>query len=876
MDTTDAEQRCGGCKGWRFVGGPHEMLQRAKRRRHQAVSGRPYALAIRSADPRTHPGSFPGTRPPGEAVSAMGKKRRGKKPKKRWVRKRPDDVFVRGPIRIERYGRFVRMVNMSTPEQHAANLEALAAENTQILADLRRELATLQDLIGSYDGLELMHRAAYMLLPLLVKYRSENEYPSEDTLVLPTVEYIQYLIARTQPIAGGATPSEQQWDEVWERALAVMRLTQNHLIARGTITQPPTAIDDLRFILDSRRLGGRVERYPQFQSDHLRSALGPYRSHITDIHGLQVEDVISGIDQIQDYLRSGVLGRYQTLAEVSATLMQRLATSGHDPSPEAPPAEVARIHATLATPAFADEYARSQEAARMALTPAIFDITDVSLLPKSFLSLLSVRPGESILTTLTGPGHDDLSPLSRSVLHRKPLLEINGRFYSFYHTGLDDHVAAIIEDDLIARRPAALGDMMRKRGEQLESDTRQVLVDLLRPDLILQNVYYPNPDDPANLTELDILLAVDDVLLLVEAKAGGMDAAASRGAPESLAQALSDLIIEGQRQSERAEKYLRSADEVPLFDKDGRTELHRLSHSRFRKIFRVVVTREALGWVGAQIAILAVLDPTLSKAYPWHVSVDDLRVIAHLFRNDEIRFIHYLEVRLPAAAASALSQADELEHVGLYNKMNVYHELPVRDVDRMRFDASYMRDIDYYFMDRAAGIETPLPTQSMPAAVRRLLEGMTLSGVPGRFEAGSILLGLNSEARARLADAVETLEQGLSQGRRRSFRMGVDECGLTVSYAEHASWDEEIRRSAVQMEHSGARRWLAVRLGQGVPGEVRSIEVITPGRFTPGELAGAHAAHARRTKETIMRERPGRNDPCPCGSRRKFKKCHGA
>ena len=30
-------------------------------------------------------------------------------------------------------------------------------------------------------------------------------------------------------------------------------------------------------------------------------------------------------------------------------------------------------------------------------------------------------------------------------------------------------------------------------------------------------------------------------------------------------------------------------------------------------------------------------------------------------------------------------------------------------------------------------------------------------------------------------------------------------------------------------------------------------------------------------QETIRREAtPGRNDPCPCGSGKKFKKCHGA
>ena len=39
---------------------------------------------------------------------------------------------------------------------------------------------------------------------------------------------------------------------------------------------------------------------------------------------------------------------------------------------------------------------------------------------------------------------------------------------------------------------------------------------------------------------------------------------------------------------------------------------------------------------------------------------------------------------------------------------------------------------------------------------------------------------------------------------------------------------------------------------------------------------GADCDHGPKT-ETVRREEPkvGRNDPCPCGSGKKFKKCHG-
>ena len=244
-------------------------------------------------------------------------------------------------------------------------------------------------------------------------------------------------------------------------------------------------------------------------------------------------------------------------------------------------------------------------------------------------------------------------------------------------------------------------------------------------------------------------MGVDDILFIGESKAGRMDAAARRGAPESLAQALSDLIIEGQRQSERAEKFIRSEDDVAFLDATGKHEVCRIRHSQYRKVFRVVVTREELGWVGARIAMLSVLEPSLSKSLPWHVAIDDLRVIAHLFGNDEIRFVHYLEVRLMAAAQTTLDQSDEIEHVGLYNKMNYYHDLPTRDVDHMSFAADYMKDIDYYFMDLSAGIESELPTQEMPAKIRQLVSALKTSKLAHRFEVGSMLLSLSTGSTRR-------------------------------------------------------------------------------------------------------------------------------
>jgi hypothetical protein len=808
----------------------------------------------------------------------MGKKKRSKNHKKKWVRKTPDEVFVSGPLSVERFGRHIRFANTSTPQQHEAFLEHSREVNNQVLLDLESKLAVLQNLLIKYDPVELMHRAAYMLMPLFLKYRSEGEFQADESYFLPTVEYLQYLIARSEVNKDGKTPSETEWDEIWEQALKILQLTQSHLLARGTLTNPPTEIDSLRFMLDGRRLMIRVNRYPIFLADYLRSSLSPYEKQIKEIYGIGVEKIIEGLSQIDQYQKTGVLDRYGDVRDLTGTFTAKLREKGYAVDPGATPAEIRRTQAAFETEEFKALHEEMQEKIRLTFTPAIFDITNLTSLPKPFLSLLSVKPGESILKTLTGPDHDDLSPLSTSVLHYKPFLEVDGKFYTFYHSGFDDHMADIIEADLFEKRPAQISDMAKRRSDRLESDSNDLLSSIINPDFAYQNVYYPNPDDAGNLTELDLLLGVDDTLFLVEAKAGGFSAGASRGAPQSLAEGFSDLIIEGQRQSERAEKYIKSADEVAFFEETGKREAHRIKNSQFRKIIRIVITREDLGWVGARIATLSILDPSLSNSYPWHVSIDDLRIIAELFKDDEVRFMHYLELRLLASAETTLSQNDEIEHIGLYNKINHYHELQVRGVDRFTFDPAYMRDIDHYFMSRVEGDTPPVPTQEMPPKMREFISALKISRLSHRFEVGSIVLSLDEAGRHEFViDGLGTLDAGRVEGRQRTFRMPFTDqkIGLSISTAHGSHWLEELQRSAVQMEQGNCARWLVVQLADKSTYEISNIEVISSGRFTGTQLAAARSRHEDRTQQQIVGNKPGRNEQCPCGSGKKFKRCHG-
>jgi len=58
------------------------------------------------------------------------------------------------------------------------------------------------------------------------------------------------------------------------------------------------------------------------------------------------------------------------------------------------------------------------------------------------------------------------------------------------------------------------------------------------------------------------------------------------------------------------------------------------------------------------------------------------------------------------------------------------------------------------------------------------------------------------------------------------------------------------------------------------PGELLSGSRSALGAAQPKEAEGGAGAEV----QTVRRDAPkvGRNDPCPCGSGKKYKKCHGA
>jgi hypothetical protein len=796
------------------------------------------------------------------------KRRQKREAERRTGRVKVDEHFQYEHLEIIRAGKQVIMRNNASPEQHSEMLKRAARANKQVVNDLAAKIKELQGMISKYDPLDLMYMAGCIALGLLAKGKTESELKTEENKVLPSIEYLQYLIARTSGDPKAAPPSDEESKALWEMVGDVIDLTSAYLQTRTPKGKDNPEIEDLVHTLDLKRLIVRVNRFPNFQEDYWRISFEPFNVLLKEAYGVNASEIIAGLKQLSEYQSRGIIEKHFKAVVAMKLFEEKAHESGLKVGDS--------LKEVLAnSPELKALHEDAQQKIQEAFTVKTFEITDVSKLPKAILALLSVSSGEKPLNTLTGPNNEDLSPLSTDILHYKPFFEAGGKFYTFYHSGFEDRMAQIIEDDLNKRFNARKKKIEKDRSDYIEKEAIDLLGKIVGSSFVAQNLHYPNPDQDG-FTELDGMIEVDDVLFLIEVKAGAISVAASRGAPSSLEKDFKELIFDGQRQSERAERYIRSYDEVAFYKDDkGKEVAKKLTGSKYRKIFRIVVTREQLGWVGADLARLSVVDPTLSKNMPWQVSLDDLWAIADLFRGKGVEFCHYLEVRLAAALSRGLHQYDEIDHIALYNDMNYYHKNVGEDADRMVFH-SFGLGIDKYFMAKAAGENAARPSQKTSKALTELIESLNSSGLSHSYEVGSFLLSGDLHQRKDMEKHIKKLRDNTAKGHR-TVRMVAKELktGFSIGQIVKGDWHNEEYRCALFMSKQGLERWVSVQLDTQNGFTVSQIKELRIGDYTQEQLQLAEVKLAKDMQANILNNKIASNQICPCGSGERFKNCHG-
>jgi hypothetical protein len=197
---------------------------------------------------------------------------------------------------------------------------------------------------------------------------------------------------------------------------------------------------------------------------------------------------------------------------------------------------------------------------------------------------------------------------------------------------------------------------------------------------------------------------------------------------------------------------------------------------------------------------------------------------------------------------------------------------------------AFKESIDHYYHALLTDPSTAVvPSQKMPGVLREILDVLASQPKPGRFGIAAALLDLDTKGRNQVAMMIEgSLARQRSTGRVMPTsaygatpltifcwqsgvvsRDGVYARDLTLGVASLAG---EEKRLLIELTYDAEQTLVDV-----------SFEWLLPATISPEERPRidelARSIFERRV--AAEQKKVGRNDPCPCGSGKKYKKCHG-
>jgi len=309
----------------------------------------------------------------------------------------------------------------------------------------------------------------------------------------------------------------------------------------------------------------------------------------------------------------------------------------------------------------------------------------------------------------------------------------------------------------------------KHRGDYLEQSALTLLALHFPTGTVHSGFEYfvPNPDSPvaesqpANFTKLvegDGLLVVDDVALVVEAKATALSDLSRAGDARRLARDLRRIVTDAAAQSDRLRDRIRVDGGLRL--RDGSW----LDLSYVREIHTITVSLEDLSGIATLTSELVRAGVLVGSELPWTVSLHDLRIISELVERPA-ELLLYLRRRTEPDVTRRFRAIDELDFFlefyasGLYvepDPVQVFTDLPQLGAPtaamRRRFKhqaltmlTSRTDQLDAWYFYNLGIREAPAPKPRLRAnsTVCALVDALTDSQDHGWLRIGTALLGLS-------------------------------------------------------------------------------------------------------------------------------------
>ena len=489
-----------------------------------------------------------------------------------------------------------------------------------------------------------------------------------------------------------------------------------------------------------------------------------------------------------------------------------------------------------------------------------------------------------------------LTPASRATLSKvvnvqdRPLFFLDAeRAFCLHGVACFDAVFTFFDN--LLRNDASLRDQYgRCIADWMEAEIERQLQRLFPVASVIRNACFPDPDNAGGETEADVVVVWWPFLIVVDAKGKRVAPEALRGSRTKLKQTIANNIQDAFIQSRRVVRVLERDGRIRFTEKaTGR--VIEVEQDRLRRVMPISVTLQSLSGIPTQLAVTQRLGLFKGNAYPWSVSIDDLDAVTRFASSPDV-FLHYIERRTAHQNITVGLHGDELDIFGQYLGNRLHPSLYEGRKEIAEHTAGPTtiafsdgdEDFEPFYMAEWNG--EPPPSATVGLKVPPLIQSV-LSELRNRVDDGArwvafALLGLSHAALERLASALEDMKSNLAQGQR-ILRTTMREGDVVINVLAHRGLTKgDFFKNVTirsRMEHYRTRPRATVTIGIDQRDTSQVFEVAQwlegPWEYEPvmEKLLAGDRGQPRIVQMPHGASKPGRNDPCPCGSGKKFKKC---
>ncbi|MCG2589119.1 YecA family protein [Rhodohalobacter sulfatireducens] len=801
----------------------------------------------------------------------------------------PDEYYDAGPIDIARFGKVLIYKSKLDEEGLKKFKENLIKSYPEIIAEVNELVQDIKELVIKFDSLQLLKRGYLENAYQSEGKISESAHNEVDVISRRMIDYIQNVIVSAELSEKNHVElKEEDWNEIYGKVLKLYRRLGTYFLAssakREANDEAFNKKKDLFYTkAQSYWIHVRGEYYLTHQEEIFKNLLKPHSQKFKELFGISSDEYIDNLCLIRDSLIFGIGKSIQFMENVREKSLKILEEDSKNLTDLSSDEIISKLNQIATQQGWIEDIEKSNQ---KIFGFSVFDVEKNSSLPKELLDSFSWENGECNYFY----DHDEFGgwPINFQPIFEKPFLKKDDKYYCFDVYALFDNNYRTIQKVICNLDPDYREDWNKKQKIVSEEYPLKLIKDILPEAEIYSPAYYyfsHEEEGKKKVAETDAVIIYDKHLFVVEIKAGAFTYMPPSVDFDSFINSIENLLFRPLEQADRFFRSLKEKDELILFDSNSskKKELTRISSDDFRIITPTAITIDHLTDLAVKIEELTPFSNKLPTNPVWPLSISDLIAYRDLF-DSPLQFLHYIEQRHKAFKSEAFSVEDELDHVGLYLDHNHYVEYAESFGQKINHFEGYRKKIDEYFDGTFYGLDGfDKPAQKIPDIYFRIFKILRNKRPKSFSHVSSILLDFSTEVKFKIEESIEYLiENKINENKSDPFTI-LGDYGLTLfcfredEYCNKKNCQEHALATQIQ-SYDILRLLLIITINK--KGDISDIDFSIFDRkdLTRSKIdqlsEKAQKIADRRFIKMAKEIKPGRNDYCPCGSGKKYKKCH--